>query len=133
MPYFSMKKSTFKIRRKIIRAFLFCVLAVLVFAVLSLQAHLEIGHRLKLVEVSDDLVNNILEIRRFEKNFFLYHISSNLSQALFYVNRVEGLLLEHEKEISNGDRILQGNAFLKKLHQYRETFMKIESLLAQSG
>ena len=45
-----MKKATFKIRRKIILAFLFSVLSVLIFAVFSFQVHREIGNRLKLME-----------------------------------------------------------------------------------
>ena len=61
-----MKKVTFKIRRKIILAFVFCFLSVLIFAVFSFEGHREIGDRLRLVEVADDLVNSILEVRRFE-------------------------------------------------------------------
>jgi two-component system NtrC family sensor kinase len=94
-----MKKATFKIRRKIILAFLFCFLSVLVFAALSFQIHREIGHRLRLVEVADDLINNILEVRRFEKNFFLYKQQHSLDEAASYVDRVERLYKEHEKDI----------------------------------
>jgi hypothetical protein len=76
-----LKVTTFRIRRRIIQAFLFCVLAILVFAGLSFQAHWEMEKRLRLVERADDLVNNILEIRRFEKNFFLYRQSDSLREA----------------------------------------------------
>ena len=38
-----MKQTTFRIRRRIILAFLFCVLGVLIFAGLSFQAHMEMG------------------------------------------------------------------------------------------
>ena len=128
-----MTKSTFKIRRKIIVAFLFCFLSVLLFAVLSFQIHSEIGHRLRLVEVADDLVNNLLEVRRFEKNFFLYKEYDSLVQAMAYVDRVEGLYLKNESHILRltGDR--ESLPFLEKLSRYKETLEKIRSKLSQEG
>ena len=61
-----MQKATFKIRRKIILAFLFSLLSVLIFSVFSLQVHREIGHRLRLLELTNDLFQTILELRRVE-------------------------------------------------------------------
>lgn len=76
-----MKTTSFRIRRRIIQAFLFCVLSILVFAGLSFQAHWEMGKRLRLVERADDLVNHLLETRRFEKNLFLYRDPASLREA----------------------------------------------------
>ncbi|MGC2692279.1 MAG: hypothetical protein WA228_06245 [Desulfobaccales bacterium] len=76
-----MKKATYKIRRLIMLAFLFSVLAVLVFAGFSFQVHREIGQRLRLLELTDDLFQSLLEMRRFEKNFFLYHEPASLKEA----------------------------------------------------
>jgi len=122
-----MKKATFKIRRKIIVAFLFCFLSVLVFAVMSFQVHREIGYRLRLLEVADDLVNNILEVRRFEKNYFLYKHRSSLDEALSYVDRVEKLYRRHEQDIvrltKEGARV----PFLKTLARYQETLSGIQT------
>jgi len=124
-----MKKATFKIRRKILLAFLFCFLSVLVFAVLSLQVHGEIGHRLRLVEVADDLVNNILEIRRFEKNFFLYKNPASLDEALSDVDRTEALYRRDEQGILRL-AIEGGKApFLMVLTQYRKILSGIQSSL----
>src|SRR5574340_310718 len=94
-----MKKATFKIRRKIIIAFLFSVLSVLIFAVFSFQVHREIGNRLRLMELTNDLFQNILELRRYEKNFFLYRQPASLQEAKDYTARVEDLYLRHEPEI----------------------------------
>jgi two-component system, NtrC family, sensor kinase len=129
------KKVTFKIRRKIILAFLFCFLSVLVFAVLSFQVHREIGHRLRLVEVADDLVNNILEVRRFEKNFFLYKHQSSLNEARSYAERVEALYLRHEQDILRLTKADSRAPFPQILAQYKEILSGIQSRLAepQSG
>jgi two-component system, NtrC family, sensor kinase len=127
----SMKKATFKIRRKIILAFLFCCLSVLVFAVLSFQVHREIGRRLRLVEVADDIVNNILEVRRFEKNFFLYKHHSSLDEALSYGNRVEILYSRHEQDILRLTKEDHRAPFLKTLAKYKETLSGIQSTLSE--
>ncbi|HTY23752.1 MAG TPA: HAMP domain-containing sensor histidine kinase, partial [Desulfomonilaceae bacterium] len=126
-----MKKVTFKIRRKIILAFLFCFLSVLVFAILSFQVHREIGHRLRLVEVADDLLNNILEVRRFEKNFFLYKQLSSLSEALSYADKVEALYVRHEEDILRLTKTDNQSPFPKILAQYKKTLSEIQSGLAE--
>jgi two-component system NtrC family sensor kinase len=124
-----MKQTTFRIRRRIIQAFLFCVLAVLIFAGLSFQTHREIGRRLRLVERADDLVNNILEIRRFEKNFFLFHQPASLKEANSYLARVEELVSGHQQDIL---RIQKGPLkadFQRTLGKYRETLSRIEDIV----
>jgi two-component system NtrC family sensor kinase len=131
----AMKKATSRIGRKIILAFLFCLLSVLLFAILSFQVHREIGHRLRLLEVADDLVNNILEIRRFEKNFFLYKQRASLSEALSYVSRVEELYKRQEQETPRLALESKGPPFLKMLARYKETLVEMKSELsgARSG
>lgn len=128
-----MKKATFKIGRKIIVAFLFCFLSVLLFAVLSFQIHREIGRRLRLVEVADDLVNNILEIRRFEKNFFLYKQTESLKEALSYTDLVRDLYMRHEQETPPLAQEGIGRPFLTMLASYRDALMRIQSELAGPG
>lgn len=124
-----MKVTTFRIRRRIIQAFLFCVLAILIFAGLSFQAHREMGKRLRLVERADDLVNNILEIRRFEKNFFLYREPKSLWEAKAYLKRVEAIRPGQEEGVPRFHSGPEDERFQRLLVQYRETFDHIESLL----
>jgi len=124
-----MKKVTFKIRRKIILAFVFCFLSVLVFAVFSFEGHREIGDRLRLLEVADDLVNNILEGRRFEKNFFLYKQRSSLEEALSYADRVESLYLRHEQDILSLRKGTETEPFLEILSRYKETLSGLQTSL----
>jgi len=128
-----LKVTTFRIRRRIIQAFLFCVLAILVFASLSFQAHWEMGKRLRLVERADDLVNNILEIRRFEKNFFLYRQPSSLKEAKSYLERVERLCSRKEEGVLELKTDGQLVRFKQTLTRYRDTFQRIETLLQEKG
>lgn len=128
-----MKKATFQIRRKIILAFVFCFLSVLLFAVLSFQTHREIGHRLRVVELADDLVNNILEIRRFEKNFFLYKQPHSLIEAVDYADRVENLYKNHEQDFRKYSKEGKETSFLKILALYKDTLSRIRAGLSQDA
>jgi signal transduction histidine kinase len=127
-----MKQTSFRIRRRIILAFLFCVLGVLIFAGLSFQTHRDIGRRLRLVEQADDLVNNILEIRRFEKNFFLYKKPDSLKEARAYLQRVDQICCRPDEGILKLKKEAQKDQFHQTLKRYQETFIQIESLLHQN-
>jgi signal transduction histidine kinase len=122
-----MQKISFKIRRKIIGTFLFCVLSVLVFAVFSFRIHQEIGHRLRLMELADDLFHDIQEIRRYEKNFFLFKEAASLAEAIIYVKRVEELSSAHEKEILRLQMGLKYSEFKETLNAYKDIIVKIEA------
>ena len=122
-----MKKATYKIRRIIILAFLFSVLAVLVFAGFSFQVHREIGHRLRLLELTGDLFQSLLETRRFEKNFFLYHQLASIQEAGHYTRHVVELYLSHEAEILRLKKDPQAPEFYRILTRYQEVLAKIET------
>ena len=126
-----MKKASFKIRRKIILAFIFCFLSVLLFAIFSFESQREIGRRLRLVEVADDLVNNLLEVRRFEKNFFLYKQPASLHEALNHVDRVEALYLKHEPAIRNLSKDKKEPVFYQTLLCYKETLSELQASISK--
>jgi len=128
-----LKVTTFRIRQRIIQAFMFCVLAILIFAGLSFQAHWEMGKRLRLVERADDLVNNILEIRRFEKNFFLYRQSASLTEARSYLQRVDEICCSKEEGVLRLQTGPQSERFHQILSQYQDTLTLIETLLQKSS
>jgi two-component system NtrC family sensor kinase len=122
-----MKKFSFNIRRRIIATFLLVALAVFIFALFSFQVHKEIGLRLKLLELADDLFHNILEIRRFEKNFFLYKEPASLAETRAYINRVEELYLAHEPEILRLRKEFPDTEFRQTLQRYQEIIGQLEA------
>jgi signal transduction histidine kinase len=128
-----MQKATFKIRRKIIIAFLFSLLSVLIFSVFSFQVHREIGHRLRLLELTDDLFQNILELRRVEKNFFLYRRVASFTEAETYLKRVEGIYRSHESEILRLKKTPGVPQFPLILNRYQEILAQIKAQLNQEG
>jgi two-component system NtrC family sensor kinase len=128
-----MKKTTFKIRRRVISLFLFSVMSVVIFAGFSYQIHQDIGRRLRLLELTGDLLHNILEARRFEKNFLLYKEPASLREALSYVQRVDELYRSHETEILRLKRGPQDPEFSRILTAYKTVLIKIQTMIGPPG
>lgn len=128
-----MDKAAFKIRHRVITLFLFCVMSVVVFAGFSFQIHRDIGRRLRLLELAGDLFSNILEARRFEKNFFLYKQPVSLQEAMSFVQRVDDLYNSHVEEIL---RLKQGSKdpeFGHTLSAYKTVLTRIQSQILLRG
>ena len=128
-----MQKATFKIRRKIILAFLFSLLSVLIFSAFSFQVHREIGHRLWLLELTDDLFQTILELRRVEKNFFLYRQVASLDEAETYLTHARDIYQSHESEILRLKTHPQQKEFSSSLSRYKEILAQIKAKAPQEG
>jgi two-component system, NtrC family, sensor kinase len=128
-----MKKTTYKIRRRVITLFLFCLMSVVIFAGFSFQIHRDIGRRLRLLEMTGDLFSNILEARRFEKNFLLYKQPASLTEALSYVERVTEVYRTHEAEILRLKRDPRDTKFGKTLSAYRDVLIQMQGLVGPSG
>ena len=128
-----MQKATFKIRRKIILAFLFSLLSVLIFSVFSFQVHREIGHRLRLLELTDDLFQTILELRRVEKNFFLYRQVASLNEAETYLTHAQDIYHSHESEVLRWKTHPEQNEFSHSLANYKEILVQIKAKAPREG
>jgi len=50
------------------------------------------NHHILNLELSGDIYDTILEMRRYEKNFLLYGNGSDLSSTIFYFNQAKKLL-----------------------------------------
>jgi signal transduction histidine kinase len=88
-----------KIREKLFFGF---GLYVFLSAALGLFAYKElrtIGRGLALVEVADDITNNVLEVRRYEKNFLLYRDPGNLQDLTDYLGLLKQNIVNIQQEI----------------------------------
>jgi len=98
-----------------ISLFFTCVVTVFYWA----NVH-SITYKIDLIESFGDLFNDVLEIRRFEKNFFLYRNPKSLDENLHYLEKVEHFALDNSKDI---ERIAGKDAhtrFIHTLKKYRE-------------
>ncbi|SMC16519.1 Signal transduction histidine kinase [Desulfacinum hydrothermale DSM 13146] len=78
-----------------------------------------VQQKLLLSEQFEDLFNDILEIRRFEKNYLLYSNPRSLQESHDYLQRAEGLLKAHEKDIQRVIGPQDYQAFLKEFAAYK--------------
>ncbi len=81
-----------KIRIRLLLGFGAAFLAMAVFWVLSYRYLTQIEERLLFLSRADELLNTALEVRRYEKNYFLYRHEEDFIQALEYLNRLPPLL-----------------------------------------
>ncbi len=97
---------------------------------LSYNYLLQIEDALALAEVVDDLSSDILEIRRYEKNYLLYAMEEDHAENLVFIGRA----LEVIERIEPGGGGVQGTdlrgsdglrALRRDLHGYRDTFSRL--------
>ena len=108
------------IRGRIIAVLILGFILLLVITAMNFWNVSSVKKRLLIVENYDDLFNNILEVRRYEKNFILYKDVSNLRESLEYLDKAEGLANQLSFNISE---IVGSNAFqsfISLLNDYRQ-------------
>ncbi len=95
-----MLRSLHKIRVRLILGFLMCFCGVALFVALSYRYFILIEGKLLALNEADSLVNFVLEVRRYEKNYFLYGRDEDFQEALRYFNQFERIILSAKAEIS---------------------------------
>ena len=116
------------IRGKIFLAFgIFIGLSALIWA-FSYHSQSILNQKIQLIEKKYDLLNAILEARRYEKNYFLSFERRNLEEALGYVHQAEKVFRDIFKE--NKGRILSDNIgqTVSELVTYKESLARILTL-----
>ncbi len=108
------------IRGKVI---LFFILS-LAFAGVLTSLHYEMAsslrHRIYTIERFDDLLNDVLELRRYEKNYFLYHDRANLNEELDYLARLADGFAALKGDIIAVVGRAAADAFQRNIERYRQ-------------
>lgn len=87
------------IRGKITTFFIACLAFVGGLTILYYQNSVLLRKQLISIENFDDLLKNLLELRRYEKNFIYYGDIENLNESVFYLFRVENDCRRHRADI----------------------------------
>jgi two-component system, NtrC family, sensor kinase len=108
------------IRSKMLFAFAASLFTVLTLAAFHIGALSALRDRYLVSERIEDLLNDILEVRRFEKNYLLYHDGASLREGLDYLDAVDrlagGLSAGMDREIGEAAY----REFLANLGAYRQ-------------
>jgi two-component system NtrC family sensor kinase len=80
------------IRKKVELTIVAYILVAGVLWLLNFHNSLTLNEKLRIIEKKEDLLNTILEARRYEKNYFLTGSSSHLKEAVAFISKAEGKL-----------------------------------------
>jgi len=120
-----------KIRIRLFLGFLVAFLGMALFGMLSYHQFTRMEQKLVFLSQADSMVNAVLEARRYEKNYFLYHHEDDFRQTLTYLDQFQEMLNAGRihLEISIGRDALQG--LLALARDYRSSFAQIRVGQAQ--
>ena len=112
------------LKKKIILGFLTSSIIIAVLVIFSFISFIEIRKEIRYLELSDNLRGKSLQLRRYEKNFFLYGELKEVKNVHTYLNDLkahlkQGLVLYNNEEL----RLLE-----KKIAEYELKFNRIENI-----
>ncbi len=119
-----MQRSHFSVRQKV---FIGVVTVYLFMAATILGSHYlmeRLGGKIAVLEDVGKLEESVLEIRRFEKNFFLYGDPQSLKTALYHLVRAQSLLEKHAS-------LFEGLESKKDTEAFRENLLEYQKMLTQ--
>ena len=122
------------IRQKITLGFYFLILCIVSMAGLTYGIVHEVGNKIESLEIIDDFLNMTLEVRRFEKNYFLYGKDEDYQDNTAFLKELGGHLLQNSilvtslvgkeryDDLWRSIHDYQGN--IKRLHDMNKTGLK---------
>ncbi|MEJ2429129.1 MAG: ATP-binding protein [Deltaproteobacteria bacterium] len=116
------------IRGRIIIVLILGFSLLLVITAMNFWSVFSVNTKLHIIENYDDLFNNILEVRRYEKNFILYKDVSNLKESLEYLDKAGDLADILSFNISDLVGQKEFNRFISILQSYRQIIVKYTAL-----
>jgi signal transduction histidine kinase len=106
------------IRQKITVGFYVLVLCIVAIAGLTYGVVHEVENKLESLEIIDDFLNMTLEVRRFEKNYFLYGKEEDYQDNLVFLDDLSRHLLGNSKLLAS----LMGRAVFDDLFNSVQTY-----------
>jgi len=110
------------LERKIILSFIISATIIAVFAVSSYVNFLEVRKEMRYLELADTVRSKSLQLRRHEKNFFLYGDSREIEGVHTYLRDLKAILGQGGKSY-NTEKLL---GLGKKIDEYSRRFNRIE-------
>jgi len=121
---------TISIRKKITISFILFIMVSTLIWFLNYYKYQLITEKLQIIEKKDQVFNLILEARRFEKNYFLFHNAEDLTHSVDYVRRAEARLQE---VIAIHGRYTLERDLEKKHLMLRQYLDALQAITANSG
>lgn len=116
------------IRGKIILFFILCLAFAGVLTSLYYENAFSLRRKIYTIERFDDLLNDVLELRRYEKNFILYRDRESLDEGLDYLAKVSAGFETLRADIVTVVGPEQCKTFELNLEKYKESLAAIMAL-----
>jgi two-component system NtrC family sensor kinase len=128
-----MMLSALSIRKKITYGFILILVLVTGTALMTYGIVLQVERKVELVEVIDDFFNTTLELRRFEKNYFLYGQEKDFNDNLFYWQKLADLFERHGGALNNLVSFGQVQSIRRAMLAYKEDMARLYALRLKSA
>ncbi|MGB6380453.1 MAG: hypothetical protein WBG51_04700, partial [Syntrophobacteria bacterium] len=112
------------IRGRIIAVLILGLAVLLLITAINFWNVFSVNEKIRIIENYDDLFNDILEVRRYEKNFILYKNVNDLKESLEYLDKAEDLARRLALNISELVGSEEFDHFMSSLHSYRQVIVK---------
>ncbi len=113
------------IRAKILAVTVASLLFACTISLIYVWGIMSISRMLFVTQHFEDLLNNILEVRRYEKNFLLYGDPKNLAESLYYLNAAHKATLE----LSNDIKLILGK---EEFERFKSALNRYASLVHEA-
>lgn len=113
------------IRKKITLGFFLLLFLMLASAALTYGFVSRVEQKIVYMEIIDDFLNTTLELRRFEKNYFLYTDENDFQENMTFVEKLTRLLYQNIKLLSS---LMTHDAYLNlwdTAHAYKENMDRL--------
>jgi len=116
------------IRQKIKLGFYFLLCCIIAIAALTYGIVREASKKIEYVEIINDFLNMTLEVRRFEKNYFLYGQEKDFTENTIFLDKLNGLLLQNVKVLTS---VMAQKSYIElwdAVHEYKENIIQLHKL-----
>lgn len=131
------------LRQKLLLSYIIWIVLILAFIFLSFNNLNSLQRMVEAGEIVSELFDTTLEIRRFEKNFFLYRTDEDYQRLSRYIDDANSLLMNDDLLVFTGSEVitkLRGdlNDYVQLLMEYRavavvEESSDLESMIRDKG
>jgi signal transduction histidine kinase len=121
------------IQKKITYSFTTLLVLLFATAVISYWIVESVEDKMYRVEVIDDFLNLTLELRRYEKNYFLYHKNEDFRDNRLYLDRLDATLKTNSRVFSHHSQTEQIGRIEKVLETYRYSMERLHEINLVAG
>ena len=121
------------IKGKIISFSIFCLVVASAVTALFYENAFSLRQKMYAIERFDDLLNDVLELRRYEKNFIFYKDTSSLKEGTVYLSRIDNDFKILQDDITGILGAAECRAFSRHLTSYKQSLDDIIVMKDVSG